>query len=229
VATRRVALTPFVTCTNFRNPALIAKMAATVDEMSGGRLVLGLGAGWLRSEFDAFGFPFDHRVSRFAEAIQIIHGLLRHGQVDFAGEYYQTRGCELLPRGPREGGPPILVGTTGPRMLRLTARYANAWDTNFRPLDQLPALQAALDDACGEEGRDPATVERSASVTVAAAGEKNPYVMAPQVSGTTEEMTASLRAYADLGFSQVVVWLTPCTLAGIDAFAPVLEQLRRDA
>jgi alkanesulfonate monooxygenase SsuD/methylene tetrahydromethanopterin reductase-like flavin-dependent oxidoreductase (luciferase family) len=228
-ATERIDLTLLVTATNFRNPALIAKMADTVDEMSDGRLVLGLGTGWLKDEFDAFGFPFDYRVSRFEEAIQVIHGLLRRGQVDLAGKYYQVRECELHPRGPRPEGPPILIGTLGPRMMRLTARYADAWDTNFRKMEQLPALQAALDGACTEEGRDPSTLARSASITVAATGEANRFGMGAQVSGTVEEMAAGLRAYASMGFSQVVVWLTPCTLSGIEAFAPVLELLDRGA
>jgi len=112
-------------------------------------------------------------------------------------------------------------------MMRLTARYADDWDTNFRKMEQLPALQTALDGACTEEGRDPSTLARSANITVAATGEPNPFGMGAQVSGTVEEMAAGLRAYANLRFSQVVVWLTPCTLAGIEAFAPVLELLDR--
>jgi len=103
-STERVELGQLVTCTAFRNPALLAKMADTVDEISGGRLTLGLGAGWHEPEFQAFGYPFDHRVSRFEEAVTIIHGLLKYGQIDFAGAYYQARDCELRPRGPRTGG-----------------------------------------------------------------------------------------------------------------------------
>ena len=102
--TQRVELGPLVSCTSFRNPALLAKIADTIDEISGGRLILGLGAGWHEPEYTAFGYPFDHRVSRFAEAMAIIHGLLRHGQVDLDGTYYQARDCELRPRGPRPPG-----------------------------------------------------------------------------------------------------------------------------
>ena len=129
--TSRVALGPLVSCTPFRNPALLAKMASTVDEISGGRLVLGVGAGWAESEFQAFGVPFDHRVSRFEEAIQIIGPLLRNGHVDFDVTYYQARDCELRPPGPRPHGPPIMVGGSGPRMLSLTARYADAWNARL--------------------------------------------------------------------------------------------------
>ncbi|MDQ3871922.1 MAG: LLM class flavin-dependent oxidoreductase, partial [Chloroflexota bacterium] len=112
-ATNRVELGPLVACTAFHNPAMLAKKAATIDEISGGRLILGLGAGWNEVEFGAYGFPFDHRVSRFEEAFTIIRMLLRDGAVDFRGEYFQVRDCELVPRGPRPHGPPLMVGSEG--------------------------------------------------------------------------------------------------------------------
>jgi alkanesulfonate monooxygenase SsuD/methylene tetrahydromethanopterin reductase-like flavin-dependent oxidoreductase (luciferase family) len=113
--TERVELAPLVTCTGYRNPALLAKIADTVDEISGGRLILALGAGWHEPEYRAFGFPYDHRVGRFEEALAIIVPLLREGRVDFQGQYYQVRDCVLEPRGPRAGGPPILIGAQRPR------------------------------------------------------------------------------------------------------------------
>ena len=126
--TTRIAIGPLVACTSFHNPALLAKKAATVEEISGGRLILGLGAGWMEAEYHAFGFPFDHRVSRFEEALTIIRTLLRDGHIDFDGSYYQARECELRPRGPRAAGPPILIGSVSPRMLRLAARHADQWN-----------------------------------------------------------------------------------------------------
>lgn len=126
--TRRVEIGTLVVATSFRNPALLAKMADTVDEISGGRLILGLGAGWHEPEYRAFGYPFDHRVSRFEEALTIIRTLLREGRIDYDGQYYQARDCELAPRGPRSHGPPILVGGSGERMLGLLARYADYWN-----------------------------------------------------------------------------------------------------
>ncbi len=166
--TTRMTLSPFVACTAFRNPALLAKMADTLDEVSGGRLVLGLGAGWHEPEFDAFGFPFDHRVSRFEEALQIVVPLLRGQRVDFQGRYYAARQCELLPRGPRPTGPSILIGAQGPRMLRLVARYADRFDADFQ-LDPaaLGARFSALEAACADVGRDPTTITRSAGARVA--------------------------------------------------------------
>ena len=128
-ATERVAIGTLVLCNSFRNPSILAKMATTVDEVSGGRLILGVGAGWNEPEYAAFGLPFDHRVDRFEEALQILKPLLQEGHVDFAGQYYHARNCDDVPRGPRQAGPPLLVGSEGPRMLKLTAQYADLWNT----------------------------------------------------------------------------------------------------
>ncbi len=234
-ATTRVELGPLVSCTPFRNPALLAKLASTVDEISGGRLVLGLGAGWAESEFRAFGVPFDHRVSRFEEAVRIIRPLLREGHVDFDGTYYQARDCELRPPGPRRHGPPIMVGTSGSRMLALTARYADGWNADFGSTpESIRTLNAAVDAACQQAGRDPATLERSASLLVDVAGHGYPgdYWVADAragqaLSGSTEELATALRAYADAGIGHVQVWLDPSTVVGVEAFAPVLALLDR--
>ena len=130
-ATWRVELGTLVSCNSFRNPALLAKMAITLDEVSQGRLILGLGAGWNKAEYEAFGWPFDHRVDRFEEALQIIRPLLKQGRVDFEGKYYQAHDCEIRPPGPRKGGPPLMIGSFGKRMLRLTAKYADLWNTCY--------------------------------------------------------------------------------------------------
>ena len=127
--TERGELGTLVVCTAFREPSLLAKMADTIEEISGGRLILGIGAGWNEAEFRAFGYSFAHRVSRFEEALTIISGLLRDGHCDFQGEYYQVRDCELRPRGPRPEGPPILIGSNAPRMLGLLVRHGDAWNT----------------------------------------------------------------------------------------------------
>jgi probable F420-dependent oxidoreductase len=226
-ATRRIALGPFVSCMGFRNPALLAKMADAVDEVSGGRLILGLGAGWHEPEYRAFGYPFDHRYGRFEEGIRIIHGLLRDGQVDFAGQYYEARECVLRPRGPRPQGPPIMVGTRGERMLRLVARYADAWNTDWVLPADLPAQQATVDAACAAEGREPATLERMAATHIDLPGvERRPFGDARQrTTGTPEELAAFLRSFADAGITHMQIWLAPNTPAGIEAFAPVLELL----
>jgi alkanesulfonate monooxygenase SsuD/methylene tetrahydromethanopterin reductase-like flavin-dependent oxidoreductase (luciferase family) len=136
-ATERVELGTLVTCSQFRNPALLAKMAVTVDEISGGRLTFGIGAGWNEPEFRAFGVPLDHRVGRFEEALQIIVPLLRDGHVDFEGQFYSARECELNPRGPRPSGPPILIGAMvpGPCVATGAARNAPGYRTVPRQND----------------------------------------------------------------------------------------------
>ena len=127
--TDRIELAPFVSCTAYRNPALTAKIAETVDEICGGRLILGLGSGWAEPEYAAFGFPFDHRFSRFEEAFTIIRKLIREGEVDFHGKWYDVDHCLQRPRGPRPDGMPIMVGTFGaPKMTRLIAEHADIWN-----------------------------------------------------------------------------------------------------
>jgi probable F420-dependent oxidoreductase len=244
--TSRIQLGPLMACASFRNPALLAKMASTLDEISGGRLVLGLGAGWHQPEYQAFGFPFEHRVSRFEEALRIIVPLLREGRVDFQGQYYQARNCELLPRGPRPGGPPILIGAQGPRMLRLAARYADTYDTDYQ-LDAAAVAQrmTALDAACADVGRDPKTIGRSAGTRVALAT-GGPVDPAWQVSlkngvaeydldgarfparyGTPDEIVAHIKAFQAAGAEHVTVNVVdPPGVRGIERFARVLEALR---
>jgi probable F420-dependent oxidoreductase len=233
--TRRVEVGSFVTCAGYRNPALLAKMADTVDEISDGRLILGLGAGWHEPEYRAFGYPFDQRVSRFEEALQIICPLLRDEHVEFTGRFYQARDCELRPRGPRPNGPPIMVGTARPRMLRLAARYADLWNVMITAehgtrnrRDQVPAVRAAVDAACVAEGRDPAALARSCGVMVHTIPEVPLTTDAfTPLRGTPEELTAELRAYAAEGIDHIQLWIEPITPAGIAAFAPVLALLDR--
>jgi alkanesulfonate monooxygenase SsuD/methylene tetrahydromethanopterin reductase-like flavin-dependent oxidoreductase (luciferase family) len=231
-STSRVELGTWVICTGFRNPALLAKMADTIDEISGSRLILGLGAGWHDYEFEAFGFPSDHKYSRFNEAIQIIHGLLHLGRFDFDGHFYQVRDCELCPRGPRAEGPPILIGTMGPKMLRLTARYANVWN-GIENTNELPRFEAyvrmrgAVDAACEEVGRDPATLERSLCVGVNPLNrpEFSRSFRGETISGTPEEIAGTLLRFADEGISHLLLDLHPVSVEGVEAVAPVLEIL----
>ncbi len=231
--TSRIRLETLVSSTAYRNPALLAKIADTVDEMSGGRFILGIGAGWHEQEFRAFGYPFDHRVSRFEEAIQIISALLRERYVDFNGHYYEARACKLRPAGPREQGPPIMVGGGGPRVLRLAARYADAWnaDAGTTP-ETIVDINARVDEACAEVGREPTSLERSAFLTVDLSGPTLPgdqwleHVWSGnQACGTPEELATRLRAYAAAGIHHAQIWLNPCSVAGVEAFAPVLELL----
>jgi probable F420-dependent oxidoreductase len=231
--TQTIEIGPLVACTSFRNPTLIAKMAATIDEISGGRLILGLGAGWHEPEYAAFGYSFDHRVSRFAEALQIITALLRTGHVDFQGAYYTARDCELRPRGPRREGLPILVGGSGERMLRLAARYSDAWNADRQnDVAAVQALNARVDAACHDVGRDPASLSRVIGIQVDLlnsswqAMQPRQWIMAPwPLTGAPEELATQIRRYAEARVEHMMVWIDPVSIAGIEAFAPVLELL----
>lgn len=232
--TERPEIGTLVLSTSFRNPALLAKMAATVEEISGGRLILGIGAGWNEAEYLAFGYPFDHRTERFAEALTIISGLLRDGHIDFQGTYDEARDCELRPRGPRPNGPPIMVGASsaGPRMLDLAARHADGWNTWFgstgNTVEGLLPLLKKVDVACEKAGRDPATLARSSAVIVEVGPHEPSAMTGPPLTGSAAEIAEGLRDYAAAGLSHVQVWLEPNTPAGIEAFAPVLEELDRE-
>jgi probable F420-dependent oxidoreductase len=208
-ATERVELGTLVMAALWRNPALLAKMAATVDEISNGRLILGLGTGYHRPEFDAFGYPYDNRVSRFEEAMEIITSLCREGKVDFHGEYVSAPDCEIRPRGPRPGRPPILVASQGPRMLRLTAQYADAWNTAwFGPVKGIAKRRAELEAACAEMGRDPSSIDITVGVNVAyprpGTAEEEPIDPERALTGTADEVAAGLIAYRDAGVSHVI-------------------------
>jgi probable F420-dependent oxidoreductase len=235
-ATERVTLGPLVAATAFHAPLMLAKHAATVDEISGGRLVLGLGAGWNPVEFAALGAPFDHRITRFEEAFTIVRTLLRDGSIDFTGTHFTARDAELLPRPARPGGPPLLIGSNGERMLAATIAHVSAWnswyaDTGNRPTGVRP-LRERVDAAARVAGRDPDSVERTVAVLVRmpggtgrVMGDTDPRQAVPPLEGPAEAIAAELRAYAREGIGHVQLVVDPITEASVAALVPVLELL----
>ncbi|MFN8630951.1 MAG: LLM class flavin-dependent oxidoreductase [Chloroflexota bacterium] len=233
VATSRVRLGTYVTAVPYRNPALLAKMAETLDEVSGGRVILGLGAGWNQPEFDAYGFPWERRFDRFEDGLRIITSMLRTGRADLEGRVVAARGALIQPRGPRPGGLPVMVGAAAPRMLRLCAELADEWNAGMRTPAALRPMLAALDDACAAAGRDPRSIRRSAEALVEIGAAAGPDDDADQrgswddpLRGTAEEIAAGLRRYRDLGVGHVQIQLRPNGVASVAAFAPVIEALR---
>jgi probable F420-dependent oxidoreductase len=235
-ATSRIELGPLVACTAFHNPAVLAKRADTIDEISGGRFILGLGAGWNETEFRAFGIPFDNRIARFEEAFTIIRRLLQDGAIDFDGTYYQARDCELLPRGPRPGGPPLMIGSSGERMLRITAPHVDSWNAWYADTRNEPAGVAALrervDAACRDAGRDPAAIERTVAVQVRMTGgtgremgDTSATQAVRPLQGGPAVIAEELRTYAREGIGHVQLVLDPITRGSIEEFAPVLREL----
>ena len=221
-------------CVLWRNPALMAKMADTVDEISHGRLILGLGAGWHEPEFRAYGFPFDHRIDRFEEALAVIVPLLREGRVDFAGTYVSARECELRPRGPRPGGPPIMIGALAnrPRVLALAAQHADIWNAWLSWQANTPAAivstMAAVDASCTAAGRAPGTLLRSVSVQIDypdAVPNRAPE--AQPLSGSPHELAEALHGFAGVGIDHVQVVLNPNSAHSIERFGVALEAFRQ--
>jgi alkanesulfonate monooxygenase SsuD/methylene tetrahydromethanopterin reductase-like flavin-dependent oxidoreductase (luciferase family) len=222
----------------YRSPGLTAKIAETIDEISGGRFVLGIGAGNTPdSDYEAFGFPTDRRFSRFAEAIHIIHALLKHGSVDFEGEYHSARDAEMVLRGPRDSGPPINIAAGGPKMLGLVARYADAWnwwgwgETRSEIDERLGPIIRQLEATCAAEGRDPSTLGRTFDLYTVV---PEPYSgsidaeslpMANPVTGTTAEVADFIMSLAELGFEEVRCDVWPRTTEAIDAMQSVVDMV----
>ena len=231
-ATSRVKVGTWVLSALHRNPAITAKAVETLDEISGGRFVFGLGSGHAGKQAHAFGLPEDHVIGRFEEALEIIAPLLRAGRADFEGTYHAARDLEQRPVGPRPGRIPIMIGAGGPKMLGLAARHADIWSWYVQENSDLaefaPRL-AELEAACLEVGRDPASIGRSAAIIVeptdvTGAAE----ALAIPLRGSAEEIADGLRTFRAGGFTQIEILLWPRTQAALEAMAPVLELLDAD-
>jgi alkanesulfonate monooxygenase SsuD/methylene tetrahydromethanopterin reductase-like flavin-dependent oxidoreductase (luciferase family) len=228
--TERVRLGPLVACAGFRPPGLTAKMAAAVDEISGGRLVLALGAGWNRAEFDAFGIAYDHRVSRFEEAFSVIRRLLAGERVTLAGRYWQVQDAVLLP--PPARRPTLMLGSNAERMLGIALPHVDAWNTWFddygNTAEGFASLNASIDDAAARAGREPGGIERSACVLVVldrAAGERPvPNDVSP-LEGSMERIAAGLREMAEAGADEVILVVDPIAEPSIRALGAALAIL----
>lgn len=221
--TSRVEIGPLVLALPFRNPALTAKMAAELDEVSGGRFILGLGCGWHEPEFDAFGYPFDHRVSRFEEGMRIVAPLVRQGRVSFEGRYHRAIDAELRPPTIREGGPPILIAGKQPRMLKLVVEHADQWNAAWYghpdQADELRTRLANLRAALDEAGRDPASLAITVGIFVAFEDDADADIPERAIRGSVTEVGAALAGYADLGVSHLIVHLWPRSPDGVRRLA----------
>ena len=235
VATTTVEIGPLVACTSFHAPAMLAKQAATVDAISGGRLVLGLGAGWNAREYTAYGFPYDNRVSRFEEAFTIIRTLLTDGHIDFHGTYYDADDCVLEPRSSRPGGPPLMLGSASPRMLSIALPYIQSWNIWWSVFGNtahgFAEVVANVEAACVAIGRDPATVDATAAVFVQmqsgggrVMGSDGAAHCAP-ITGSAAAIAEQLAAFAAAGASHLQLVVDPITKASIESLGEVLTLL----
>ncbi len=223
-----IAYGPMVACATFRNAGLLARMTETIDEISGGRFILGLGAGWHRPEYDAYDYPFDHRVSRFEEIIHVIAGMLREGGSTFGGQYTRTADAHNRPAGPRAatGGAPILIGSSGDRMLDILARYADAWNTGWQhEIDAVRANFAKLDAACKAVGRDPKSVVRTVGGNVGLDGATGR--RGQMLTGSDDEIATRLVAFRDFGTDHFIVGLDPATPESVAHLGRIIRQVDR--
>jgi alkanesulfonate monooxygenase SsuD/methylene tetrahydromethanopterin reductase-like flavin-dependent oxidoreductase (luciferase family) len=225
-ATERVELGPLVMCVPFRNPGLIAWMANTLDEISAGRFVLGLGAGWYEAEFEAFGYEFTKRVSVFDESLQVIVPMLRDGRAAYEGSFVKGH-SELRPPGPRLNGPPILMAGTKPRMMSLIARWADRWNSVWYglPNDEFRAERADLERACAAIDRAPKQIEVSAGVAVTNASVV-PANTAESLSGSVGQIAEGLNAWREEGVDEVMCRMEPPSVELVSLITRAAEQVR---
>ena len=236
--TDRVELGPLVASTSFHAPAMLAKQAATVDAISGGRLILGLGAGWNEREYRAFGFPYDHRVSRFEEAFTIIRRLLRDGRVDFDGAYYRVEDCVVDPGPTRPGGPPLMLGSTSPRMMRIGLPHVDAWNVWWSEYGNTPdgfaAARDRVEEAAAQAGRLPGEVAATAAVLVGLPGGTGRLMgdaynaRVRPVHGSPADISGHLEAMARAGATHLQLVVDPITKGSIEMLGDVLAALDRD-
>jgi probable F420-dependent oxidoreductase len=227
-ATERVTIGPLVACLGFHPPGLVAKMAATIDEVSRGRFTLGVGAGWNAREFSAFGIPYDRRVSRFAESFEIIRRMLAGERATLDGRFWQADDAVLLPAPHRRV--PLMVGSNGPRMLSLTLGHVDAWNTWWddygNTAEGFAALNARITAAAVEAGRDPAQIARSACALVVldrAAGERPLSDDAPPIE---HDVAERLRELADAGADEVILVVSPITERSIRVLGEQIADVR---
>ena len=203
--TKRIRIGTLVSPMSVHHPALLAKRSSAIDQLSGGRMVLGLGAGWQVNEHHAYGIalePPGKRVGRFEEAIQIVRSMLSEDFTTFHGEFYELTNAPCDPK-PIQSPLPLLVGTRGPRMLGITARHADEWNTWGTP-EQAAARRAALLEACDKAGRDPRTMWTSINVLVDLSGSMPP-LSYPTIAGPAQQLVDQVGQYAELGFDEFIL------------------------
>ena len=231
-ATESIEIGSLITSTSFRNPALLARMADTVDDLSDGRLILGLGAGDFPTEHQSFGYPFERRVSRFEEALDIISRLLKGETVSNEGEFYRVQDATLIPKSMRPNGPPLLVGSVygRPRMTRLTLKYADYWNCFLAfgesTVERYRESWARVLKACKQHGRDPNSLKRNVSLSVNIDTAPFPVPGLKPISGSSDQVVDQLVQFAAEGIEHCTIVLNPFTKGGVEAFAKIAEQVR---
>jgi probable F420-dependent oxidoreductase len=229
--TERVRLGPLVACAAFHPPGILARMAASIDEVSGGRFVVGIGAGWNEVEFRAFGIPFDQRASRFEEAFAIVRGLVAGERVTFEGRFHRVDDAVLLP--PPARRVPLMLGSNGDRLVAAALPHVDAWNTWFEDYgntaDGFAALNARITAAAEATGRDAATLTRSACSLVVldtSAGERRLSERITPIQGDAATIAARWRELANAGADEIIAVCDPITEASIRTLGDAVAALR---
>ena len=227
VATQSIEIGTLVTNTGYRNPALLAKMANTVDELSHGRLIFGVGAGDFTSEYHMYGYDWEKRVGKFEEALKIITPMLRGEEVSFQGEFYKTVNASVKPHGPNPKGPPVLIGMLdgGPRMSRLVTTYADHWNCWLVGGRDYDSCLSMIQKACEQHHREIDTLQKNAAIGIAM-----PHATAcppgvKPLSGSPYEIADRLATLLSKDVDHIVIWLHPMTPSGLDALEETLALL----
>jgi alkanesulfonate monooxygenase SsuD/methylene tetrahydromethanopterin reductase-like flavin-dependent oxidoreductase (luciferase family) len=226
-STERLRVAHAVINNPYRYPTQTARIAATLDEISGGRYTLGIGSGNTPDDYPRFGIAADRRFSRFSEAIRIIRDLLRGERVTFDGEFYSVAGAELVLRGPSPNGPPIAIAAGKPRMLELAAELADEWNWWIAGPEDLEALARLVHDVertCAGRGRDPASLRRSVDVYSVMAPTTEPPTDAWPISGPADAIADALLEFGRIGFDEVRINLkAPGSMPQAEAIASMAE------
>lgn len=231
--TERVRIGTMVSPLSLRHPVLLARHAASVQEVSGGRLVLGIGLGHGEAEYRALGTNLEHRFGKFREAFEILLQALEEGAADHQGRYFTTEGFRLLPRPDDLARPALMIGSDGPKTLRLTLPHVESWnwDGFVDDPEEFAAASRAVDAICAEVGRDPRDVQRTAHLVVRLSNPEGlPIDPLPPhlriIEGETDAVAARLRAFADAGADEVMLIVDPARTEAMDELARAAEELR---
>ena len=229
--TSRVEVGSWVLSALHRNPGITVRAVETIDEISNGRFLFGLGAGHAGRQGEAFGLPSDVTVGRYVEALDIIVPLLREGSADFAGTYHKAVNLPNRPRGPQRSHIPLLLGGHGSRTIGIAVEKADIWSafvtTGSEPAD-FEEMSELVDRTCDEQGRDRASLGRSVGIVIQRSDLPEPTyeAPAPPLKGTVDEIVAGLAGFADLGFTRVELLVNAESTADVERYAPIVEAAR---
>ncbi len=227
-ATSTIDVGTWVLSALHRNPGLTVRIAETIDEISGGRFVLGYGAGHAGRQGEAFGFPSDKTVGRYEEALTIVTDLLTTGSSTFSGEHHTTVGQTLTPRGPRPGAIPLVLGGHGPRTMRLAVTHADMWSAYATESSEPEAFAPLIEQlvaVCEKQSRDPSTLDRSVGIFLRPPGTSaDVSELGPSLAGSEDEILTALEQFAAIGATHVEFWVPGDIASGLERLAGVVEK-----